>query len=617
MNYPINLHKKMNPSVHNKDFDRRKVHNFRHVTQFVRISREMLWNVITNVNNMAASALTVNADTESDDEEGAGTQELDNNIGGSDLELSELDSESDDDIPLADIIPLAGLVDRGGGDAGHAHNDRRWTADLKPIRVKDFEDIAGPTTALDAEKKELDFFHLIFPESLYDKLAQQTNTYAAKRIREKADSSWQATSPTEIKTFLGIVIFMSLLDLPTAKMYWSSDWMFQTSLPTIMTRLRFEKLAQYFHLNDSTTNPPKGSDGHDKLHHVRPVLDTIQGTIASQYTLHQDCAIDEAMIAYKGRLSFKQYMPAKPVKFGIKVWERADSTNGYVNKLQIYTGRAGNEQGKREVGLAARVVTDLTRDIVGSSRHVYVDNFFSSPQLFSDLLKDGLYACGTCRINRKGFPSGISKENVKKKGDFTMLQSGNLVASVWFDNKPVTFLSTNADPTTLHEVRRKNKDGSERVQLAPSVVKMYGDNMNAVDRADQLRMQYTCARKCYKWWKYVNSFILMKESPSHQRKTRTGRVKHLTQLEFRERLCKQLIGDTRSVRKRRRVIQHDVAGLSYSHMPVKVKVNRCRQCGKVKIRKESSFGCRQCGVNLCVLCFEPFHKDLVPVTQEE
>ncbi|XP_033730412.1 uncharacterized protein LOC117319772, partial [Pecten maximus] len=148
------------------------------------------------------------------DDEGAGTQELDNNIGGSDLELSELDSDSDDDIPLADIIPLAGLVDRGGGDAGHAHNDRRWTADLKPIRVKDFEDIAGPTTALDAEKKELDFFHLIFPESLYDKLAQQTNTYAAKRIREKADSSWQATSPTEIKTFLGIVIFMSLLDLP-------------------------------------------------------------------------------------------------------------------------------------------------------------------------------------------------------------------------------------------------------------------------------------------------------------------------------------------------------------------------------------------------------------------
>ncbi|XP_033731237.1 piggyBac transposable element-derived protein 4-like [Pecten maximus] len=245
---------------------------------------------------MAASALTVNADTESDDEEGAGTQELDNNIGGSDLELSELDSESDDDIPLADIIPLAGLVDRGGGDAGHAHNDRRWTADLKPI--------------------QLDFFHLVFPESLYDKLAQQTNTYAAKRIREKADSSWQATSPTEIKTFLGIVIFMSLLDLPTAKMYWSSDWMFQTSLPTIMTRLRFEKLAQYFHLNDSTTNPPKGSDGHDKLHHVRPVLDTIQGTIASQYPLHQDCAIDEAMIAYKGRLSFKQYMPAKPVSLG-------------------------------------------------------------------------------------------------------------------------------------------------------------------------------------------------------------------------------------------------------------------------------------------------------------
>ncbi|XP_021362256.1 piggyBac transposable element-derived protein 4-like [Mizuhopecten yessoensis] len=568
---------------------------------------------------MAASAFDTNVDTASDDEGGAGIQDDDNNFGGSDLELSELDSDSEDDILLADIIPLADLVDRGGGDAGHAPTDRRWTADLNHIRVRDFTGVAGPTTALDAEKTEKDFFHLIFPESVYDRMAEQTNIYATQQIRVKADNSWLATTAREMKTFLGIIVFMSLLDLPNAKVYWSSDWMFQTSLPPIMTRLRFEKLAQYFHLNDSSINPPKGQAGHDKLHHVRPVLNTIQDTIAAQYTVHQNCAIDEAMIAYKGRLSFKQYMPAKPVKFGIKVWERADSTNGYVDQLQIYSGRAGNENGQREVGLAARVVTDLTRDIVGSRRHVYVDNFFSSPQLFANLLQDGIYACGT--------PSGISKYSVKKKGDFAMLQSGNLVASVWFDNKPVTFLSTNADPTTLEEVRRKNKDGTDRVHLAPSVVKKYGENMNAVDRADQLRMQYTCARKSYKWWKYVffflvdtalvNSFILMKESPNHQRKTRTGRVKHLSQLEFREILCKQLIGETRAVRKRRRVVQHDVSGLTYSHMPCKVKINRCRQCAKSKIRKESSFGCRQCGVNLCVLCFEPYHKDLVSVVQEE
>ena len=36
------------------------------------------------------------------------------------------------------------------------------------------------------------------------------------------------------------------------------------------------------------------------------------------------------MIKYKGRLYFRQYMPKKPVKYGIKVWMAADSKTGYV-----------------------------------------------------------------------------------------------------------------------------------------------------------------------------------------------------------------------------------------------------------------------------------------------
>ena len=98
---------------------------------------------------------------------------------------------------------------------------------------------------------------------------------------------------------------------------------------------------EYLHLNDATSNPARGEEGHDKLHHVRPILDKVSSTIRACYTLHRDFAIDEAMVAFRGRLGFKQYMPAKPTKFGIKVWERADSTNGYVDKIEVYTGRAG------------------------------------------------------------------------------------------------------------------------------------------------------------------------------------------------------------------------------------------------------------------------------------
>ena len=35
----------------------------------------------------------------------------------------------------------------------------------------------------------------------------------------------------------------------------------------------------------------------------------------------------------------KQYIPQKPTKRGLKVWMRADSTNGYVSEFQIYVGK--------------------------------------------------------------------------------------------------------------------------------------------------------------------------------------------------------------------------------------------------------------------------------------
>ena len=59
------------------------------------------------------------------------------------------------------------------------------------------------------------------------------------------------------------------------------------------------------------------------------------------YSPHREVTVDEAMIAFRGRLSFRQYLPAKPTKYGIKVWVREDSTNGFAQ---------GDSRGKVIVG---------------------------------------------------------------------------------------------------------------------------------------------------------------------------------------------------------------------------------------------------------------------------
>ena len=149
----------------------------------------------------------------------------------------------------------------------------------------------------------------------------------------------------------------------------NEKWPFSfPAIPDIMTRSRFENIQRYFHCNDTRNNPARGQPNHDKLCHIRRILDVVLTKCKENYIPHKEQAIDEAMIGIKGRLGFKQYLPAKPTKFGIKVWEQANSCNGYVGEFQVYTGREGV---RPEQGLAARVVRDLTIAVEGKNHEVF------------------------------------------------------------------------------------------------------------------------------------------------------------------------------------------------------------------------------------------------------
>ena len=72
-----------------------------------------------------------------------------------------------------------------------------------------------------------------------------------------------------------------------------------------------------------------------------------------------------------------------------------------MSQFQVYLGKV---RGTVERHLGERVVKDLTRPLIGMNFTIYCDNFFTSAKLFEDLLSDSIYACGTLRSNRLGYP---------------------------------------------------------------------------------------------------------------------------------------------------------------------------------------------------------------------
>lgn len=49
--------------------------------------------------------------------------------------------------------------------------------------------------------------------------------------------------------------------------------------------------------------------------------------------------VDEQLASFRGRCSFRQFIPSKPGRYGIKLWAICDSECSYVRKLIIYSGK--------------------------------------------------------------------------------------------------------------------------------------------------------------------------------------------------------------------------------------------------------------------------------------
>lgn len=188
------------------------------------------------------------------------------------------------------------------------------------------------------------------------------------------------------------------------------------------------------------------------------MIKKLTDTFAAAYAPNRENAIDEGLIKFKGRLAFKQYMPLKPAKRGIKVWLRADSTTHYVSAFEVYTGRPN--EGEPELGLRARVVTDLSRDLVDCNYHLFFDNFFSSFALMKKLKQDGIYATATTRKNRKEFPNEVKNAKLQNRGDSFSMQRDGITACAWKDKKIVYFLTSGCQPSGDDMVQRRKKNGT-------------------------------------------------------------------------------------------------------------------------------------------------------------
>ncbi|XP_049302012.1 piggyBac transposable element-derived protein 3-like [Bactrocera dorsalis] len=275
-----------------------------------------------------------------------------------------------------------------------------------------------------------------------------------------------------------------------------------TAVADSMSRDRFMKIKQCLHFSDKSKQPKKGDSNYDKLYKIRALLNILKENF-NKLPQEEHQSVDEQIIAFKGRSTFKQYNPAKPHKWGFKMFTRA-GTSGMVFDFTLYVGEGTCPS--YGLGLSSDVVLYLAQNLSKHKNYkLYFDNWFTSVSLLIALKEMGIFATGTVRKNRISSCQLVSDAELKKqgRGSFAVKceTNYNLVCLKWYDNKPVQVMSSCTDHRLVGVCKRWCPKEKVYIDVPrPAIIESYNKDMGGVDLADMLMELYKINHRSRKWY---------------------------------------------------------------------------------------------------------------------
>ncbi|XP_064108436.1 piggyBac transposable element-derived protein 3-like [Macrobrachium nipponense] len=258
---------------------------------------------------------------------------------GSDVDVSPLDIDSDDDDPT--YVPDEGLTQ---DDAFDPPNSRARKVNVVVPQAMPMEEEGEPNpkrSRADEWKKEdidiralpnfihqkpdylrepYEYFSQFFTTELREHIVYQSNLYS----RQKDVGSNFHMSEEDLMVFLGLIVYMGPVPLPSIVDFWAV----KTRIPQVadfMSRNRLKAIRSSLHFSDND----QAAASQDRFFMVRVPFTKVTREFLKvpETPIH---SIDEVMVAYKGTRAgnLRQYVAKKPDKWGFKLFCRS-SVDGF------------------------------------------------------------------------------------------------------------------------------------------------------------------------------------------------------------------------------------------------------------------------------------------------
>jgi hypothetical protein len=145
---------------------------------------------------------------------------------------------------------------------------------------------------------------------------------------------WKPINMNEFNAYLGLLylagVFRSAGEA-TEELWDPTDG--RKIFRAVMSLKRFQQISRIIRFDNKDTRTARRA--RDRLAPIRDVFDAWVKTLPRSFIPYENVTIDEQLVAFRGRCSFRMFMKSKPAKYGLKLWALCDSTSSYALKLQV------------------------------------------------------------------------------------------------------------------------------------------------------------------------------------------------------------------------------------------------------------------------------------------
>ncbi|XP_066253023.1 piggyBac transposable element-derived protein 4-like [Euwallacea similis] len=418
------------------------------------------------------------------------------------------------------------------------------------------------------------------------------------------------TNTIELKAALGLLYLAGVFRSSRQNLedLWANDGTGVDIFRSTMPLKRFQILVACLRFDCAGTRNDRRRI--DKLAPIRAIFERYINHCQECYTPSEYMTIDEKLEAFRGRCGFRQYIPNKPAKYGIKVFALVDARTFYIFNLEVYVGK----QPDGPFSLSNKpddIVLRLVEPIRGSNRNITFDNWFASYPLLIKLLKEyKLSAVCTLKKNKREIPPVMLAVRGREERSSMFGFQSNIMLVSYIPKKGKNVLLFSA----LHHDRKIDTDTNELKK--PEVITFYNFTKGGIDVVDELSGTYSVSRNSRRWpltlfysilnSAAINAMIIWKSNNN-------DKTSKLPRRKFLKELGLSLVNEYREKRQEnphvRRELRRQIAetsgssdgqGIRGDPSAKRQKVSRrCCLCPR-KADRKSFYTCHSCNRYICM-----------------